>query len=291
MTNYPTSLDSLTDPVAGQPLNNPSMAGIATNANDAIVALETKVGVDSSAVTTTIDYKLKNSASIDPGHHHTNSTLDSIASSKVSGATFPSSGLLVGTTDTQTLTNKTIAGGSNTISGITEAMQSTSDVTTLNVSTSKHGYAPKSPNDATQYLDGTGNYSKPSTFIFKNGVTTYDVSTASGTQTIAHGLGKTPSLVKITAMMNSSLSGNYAPTASWGVYNGTTNSCVFMALVSSTSITGGGEANQIIALWTDTSLGKGQTALATFDATNITLTWTKTSTPSGTAELLWEAIG
>ena len=62
---------------------------------------------------------------------------------------------------TQTLTNKTIAGGSNTISGITETMLSTSDITTLNVSTSKHGFAPKAPNDATKYLDGTGAYSVP----------------------------------------------------------------------------------------------------------------------------------
>ena len=36
-----------------------------------------------------------------------------------------------------------------------------SDVTTDDVSTSKHGFAPKSPNDATKYLDGTGAYSTP----------------------------------------------------------------------------------------------------------------------------------
>lgn len=36
-----------------------------------------------------------------------------------------------------------------------------SDVTTANVSTSKHGFAPKAPNDATKYLDGTGAYSVP----------------------------------------------------------------------------------------------------------------------------------
>lgn len=37
-----------------------------------------------------------------------------------------------------------------------------SNVTTGNVSTSKHGYTPILPNDATKYLDGTGNYSVPS---------------------------------------------------------------------------------------------------------------------------------
>jgi hypothetical protein len=37
----------------------------------------------------------------------------------------------------------------------------TSDITTNDVSTSKHGFAPKVPNDATKYLDGTGAYSVP----------------------------------------------------------------------------------------------------------------------------------
>src|SRR5690348_3046339 len=36
-----------------------------------------------------------------------------------------------------------------------------SDVTTGNVSTANHGFAPKLPNDATKYLDGTGAYSIP----------------------------------------------------------------------------------------------------------------------------------
>lgn len=37
----------------------------------------------------------------------------------------------------------------------------TTDVTTNNVSTGKHGFAPKLPNDATKYLDGTGAFSTP----------------------------------------------------------------------------------------------------------------------------------
>ena len=56
------------------------------------------------------------------------------------------------------------AGGASqtvTSSAVVEADQTLSDNTTNNVSTSKHGYAPKAPNDATKYLDGTGNYSTP----------------------------------------------------------------------------------------------------------------------------------
>ena len=41
---------------------------------------------------------------------------------------------------------------------VSESEQVLADNTTANVSTSKHGYAPKSPNDATKFLDGTGAY-------------------------------------------------------------------------------------------------------------------------------------
>jgi len=46
-------------------------------------------------------------------------------------------------------------------SSITEAKQLLADNTTNDVSTAKHGYAPKLPNDATKFLDGTGTYSTP----------------------------------------------------------------------------------------------------------------------------------
>lgn len=58
-TNFPTTLDSATDPTSGQFLNSPSHSAQHGFENDAIVALETKVGIDSSAVTTTHDYKLQ----------------------------------------------------------------------------------------------------------------------------------------------------------------------------------------------------------------------------------------
>lgn len=111
MANFPTVLDSFVNPdSAVNDLDSISVPHDTqhANANNAIVALEAKVGIDSSAVTSSIDYLLKNGSSIDPGHHHTNTTLDSIASSKVTGLpTFPT-GTIVGTSDTQTLTNKTL---------------------------------------------------------------------------------------------------------------------------------------------------------------------------------------
>lgn len=77
--SYPNSLDTLANPSAGDGLNNPDHALQHDNENDAIEALEAKVGVDSSAVTTSHDYKL----------------------SEVNDKA-------VGKTATQTLTNKTL---------------------------------------------------------------------------------------------------------------------------------------------------------------------------------------
>jgi hypothetical protein len=55
-TNFPTSLDALSNPTSTDGLNNPSHSGQHADANDAIEALEAKVGVDSSAVSTSLDF-------------------------------------------------------------------------------------------------------------------------------------------------------------------------------------------------------------------------------------------
>ena len=59
-TNFPTGLDTLSNPTTSSALNNPSHAGQHSNANDAIEALQAKVGVDGSAVTSSLDYKVAN---------------------------------------------------------------------------------------------------------------------------------------------------------------------------------------------------------------------------------------
>lgn len=50
------------------------------------------------------------------------------------------------------------AAGGGTLS---EAALATTDITTNDVTIAKHGFAPKAPNDATKYLDGTGAWSVP----------------------------------------------------------------------------------------------------------------------------------
>jgi hypothetical protein len=58
-TNFPsTAIDAYTRPQTTDQTSSPSHAGQHDNAYDAIEALEAKVGIDSSAVTTSHDYKL-----------------------------------------------------------------------------------------------------------------------------------------------------------------------------------------------------------------------------------------
>lgn len=59
-STFPTSFDSFTDPTATGKLNSPSHSQQHINVNDAIEKLEAKVGIDSSADTDSIDYKINN---------------------------------------------------------------------------------------------------------------------------------------------------------------------------------------------------------------------------------------
>ncbi len=89
------------------------------------------------------------------------------------------------------------AAGNATFGKVVEADQSLSDVLTANVTITAHGYAPKLPNDATKYLDGTGNYTTPPTG--GSGTVTTTGSPASGNLTKFSGT---------TSITNGDLSGD-----------------------------------------------------------------------------------
>jgi hypothetical protein len=57
-TNFPTSIDTTTNPLGTDSVATDDHAGIETLQNTAIIALENKVGVNGSAINTTLDYKL-----------------------------------------------------------------------------------------------------------------------------------------------------------------------------------------------------------------------------------------
>lgn len=110
-TNFPAALDSLSNPSPTDPLASPATglkhSNQHANANDAIEALQIKVGVDGSAVASSLDNK--------------------VLTHQVAVAAHGATGAIVGTTNAQTLTNKIISGLSNTLTNI----QSSSLDTTL----------------------------------------------------------------------------------------------------------------------------------------------------------------
>lgn len=100
-TSFPSGLDSLTNPTSSDSLNSPSHAGQHADANDAIEALQVKVGVDSSADTNSLDYKVAQSATLTDTQTLTNKTLTSPV------VDYP---LLHSSFEKWTYTNQTISG-------------------------------------------------------------------------------------------------------------------------------------------------------------------------------------
>lgn len=107
----------------------------------------------------------------------------------------------------------------------------------------------------------------------KSGVSTRTAASGSGVQTIAHGLGEAPRLVQIIAMADAGVGSAYVK-GSQGSYDGTNNTCLYWYDINGAKVvlTDGSNAIRL----TDSG-GNIMTAVITVDATNITITWTKTS--------------
>ena len=98
-TSFPSGLDALTNPTSSDGLNSPDHAGQHANVNDAVEALEAKVGVNGSAVTSSLDYMVAASKvvtdKVDPASASTNQVL------KFNGSKFvPATGASVTVSDT-----------------------------------------------------------------------------------------------------------------------------------------------------------------------------------------------
>ena len=136
--------------------------------------------------------------------------------------------------------------------------------------------------DADQVLTSNGagaapSFQTPDGGDWNNGETTFDLSSASGDQVIAHNLGRTPKYVRISGFQTSGSDNKM----SIGSYNGTTTSCIY------NDHSGAGTSDSyVIRIFTSAA---NQTATIAVDATNITLSWTKAGSPTGTAYIMWEA--
>ena len=128
---------------------------------------------------------------------------------------------------------------------------------------------------------------------YSNGITTKNMADASTTQTIAHGLSGAPGKVRITSAYADDTGD--LNTQSVGSYDGTHNSCIYSYWQGATGTGSNGfgtSTSYTVGLQaaTNTDPGTaGQTGVVTVDATNITITWTKHGSPTGTASLMWEA--
>jgi hypothetical protein len=65
-TTFPTALDTLQNPTSTTPTNSSTLSHAAqhANANDAIEAIQSKIGIDSSTDVNSIDYKLRQKATV-----------------------------------------------------------------------------------------------------------------------------------------------------------------------------------------------------------------------------------
>lgn len=106
------------------------------------------------------------------------------------------------------------------------------------------------------------------------------------TQTIAHGLGKKPRYIKITAIHSQGTTTNNS--LSIGTYDGKNTNTVWLADQDNTSW--GNSTSAVVAMY-ETATSEGQTATATFDTKNIYLAWTAVGVTAGggNIEILWEA--
>ena len=108
-TNFPTSLDAFTNPSSTDAMDSVTVPHATQHAdlNDAVEALQAKVGVDSSAVTTSLDYKVANQGLIFIKSVSIGSAVSSVTVSNAFSSTYQNYKIILSGADT-TLVNNTI---------------------------------------------------------------------------------------------------------------------------------------------------------------------------------------
>jgi len=167
-----------------------------------------------------------------------------------------------------------------TADGLT-AYQTTANLdttTTLGTSATKY----PSQNAVKTYVD-----TNIPAVTWKNGVFTQAMNDNT-TKVIAHGLGRIPRFIKITGSVNASTNGEQHSFSS-GTYNGTSHACVYRYFDTNGATGGSGASTSFTIFLSTTGDVTRLTGVVTFDATNITITWSGTS-GAYTAGYMWEAF-
>lgn len=127
-TNFPTGLDTFTNPTATDTLNSVTVphATQHDNLNDAVLALETKVGINSSADTNSLDYKVAHLSPAAPGYARGPNTAATLPIFNATSAVVAGSGTVqyvsfmapASFTTTKVRLLVAAVGGSNTFTGV-----------------------------------------------------------------------------------------------------------------------------------------------------------------------------
>jgi len=331
-TSFPNSKQSIPNPTSTDLLENADNTldhdYQHSTLNDTIEALQDKVGIDGSAVTTSHDYKLSGVTGSDKAVSKTgtetltNKTLTAPQINFGSDATGDliyrtgagvTARLPIGSTNQilavqsgipTWIANPSASAASDTVAGIVE-LATTAETTTGTDAT--RAVTPDGLHDMTSlagaawFLDeddmasdsATKTVSQQSVKAYVDASnkfnTGYDTKATNSTtdQTIAHGLGVTPKLVKITCYASPETNTN-------GMSTGTGTGVSSEQVVGSVFYTGSGDdtyndTSSIILIKKPDGTTVAQANLKTLNSTNIVLEWTTNTSDGGTRKFIWEA--
>lgn len=116
-----------------------------------------------------------------------------------------------------------------------------------------------------------------------SGSLTHDIS-SNTTDTVAHGLGVTPRLVKVTMLYERSAASLCTTVLS---YSGGSQRSIYIGIPAgssgSTESGTGKVSDPVNGVYSAVAIGAP-------DSTNFTITWAKSGSPTGTVQILWEAF-
>jgi hypothetical protein len=279
---YPSTIFAPTNPTENSFLDD---AGVfldeqISNLNNEVSAIETKLGVNGSLVATTIDYLLKNSLSINPGHKHTTASINFGADENfVTAAQLVVIGGISGTNTG----DEVEATGAEVNTG-TEQDKYVSPKALADSDYAKTSDIPSVPVKATGAEVTTGaddtKFATPKA-LADAGVNkplqskvitlTRDLTTATGDVAYT-GAGFTPTSLKAFGVVDGTafVSEGFSDSAK-------TSQCMYQYGSNTWSMSAG-----LLAMSPTISAYQIAT-VKSYDADGFTLTWTKTSTPTGTA--------